>query len=100
MENYSIERLGIPNLDFDGELIGQSTGATPRIKIYRTRGQKYVGQIDANQKFSNAQAFDKPDAVVAWFRNNCGITPEVEGAIEGAAGNDEGFKAAWNVHVD
>jgi hypothetical protein len=100
MENYSIERIGIPNLDFSGELIGQSGGPSPRVKIYRTQGQKYIGQLDASQKFSNAQHFDKPFDLVAWFKNTWGITPEAEDAIEAAAKSDETFKAAWNEHVD
>jgi hypothetical protein len=100
MENYSIERLGIPNLDFNGELIGQSAGPSPRVKIYRTQGRKYIGQFDASQKFSKAEPFDKPLEVVAWFRINWTITPEIEDAIESAAKSDETFRAAWNEHVD
>ena len=99
-EIISIERVGIPNLDFTGEIIGQSGGPTPKVKIYRTKSQKFIGEIKVNQKQSNAQHFDKPDGVIGWFRNTCGITPEIEDAIEDASKHDDGFKAAWNEHVD
>lgn len=100
MEEISIERAGIPNLDFTGEVIGQSAGPTPRVKIYRTKGQKFIGAIKVNQVMSDAQHYDKPDGVIAWFKNNYGITPEIEDAIEDAAKHDDAFKAAWNEHVD
>jgi hypothetical protein len=81
MEEFSIERAGVANLDFTGELIGQSTGPTPRTKIYRTKGGKYVGETNANLKMAQAQHFDAP-------------------TIMDAAKHDDGFKAAWNEHVD
>src|ERR1700690_3532613 len=97
MEDYSIERAGIANLDFTGELIGQSTGPTPRIKIYRTKAGKYVGETGANQKIAQAQHFDNPVVLINWFKNTTGsITGEIEDAIEDAAKHDDGFKAAWN----
>jgi len=100
MQNITIERQGIRNLDFTGEIIGQSGGAAPRIKIYRTAGREYVGQYNASVKFSEAQAFATPELVINYFRNTVGLTAEVEDAIEDAAGHDEAFKAAWNEHVD
>lgn len=100
MENINIERTGIPNLDFVGELIGQSGGPNPQIKIYRTQGQKYIGQTDAGQKFSKAEHFDKPANMIIWFRSTCGLGSVVEDAIEDAAKHDEAFKTAWNEHVD
>ena len=102
MEHYTIERTGIPNLDFDGEIIGTSGGTSPRVKIYRTKGLQYVAQLDANLKFSKAQHFDKPDGVIAYFRNMASPSPlpqDCEDAIEDAATHDDGFKAAWNEHV-
>ena len=100
MEDYSIERSGIPNLDFTGELIGQSDGPNPRVKIYRTKSAKFIGVMGANQKFATAQPFDKPVDLINWFKNVYGISPEVEDSIEDAAKHDDAFKAAWNVHVD
>lgn len=102
MQDYVIERNGIANLDFTGELIGQSAGPIPRVKIYRTKDLKYIGELNANQKFAQAQNFDKPADVITWFRNlNCGaIPPEVQDAIEDATKHDEAFNTIWNVHVN
>lgn len=100
MEDFSLERVGIANLDFTGELIGQSSGPTPRIKIYRTKANKYVGEMSANLKMAQAQHFDNPTVLINWFKNTAGITGEIQDAIEDAAKNDEAFKAAWNEHVD
>jgi hypothetical protein len=100
MEDYSIERSGIANLDFTGELIGQGGSPIPRIKIYRTKANKYVGEMSANQKMAQAQHFDNPVLLINWFKNLVGITGEIQDAIEDAAKNDEVFKAAWNEHVD
>lgn len=101
MQDYSIERTGIPNLDFTGDLIGQSAGPTPVVKIYRTKGLKYVGEMKANQKLAQAQGFDSPQDLVNWFKTfNYGtISPDVQDAIEAATKNDEQFKAAWNVQI-
>ena len=103
MEDYSIERAGIPNLDFTGDLIGQSAGPAPTVKIYRTKALKYVGELRANQKFAQAQGdYDKPIDLINWFKtvNYGNLAPEVEDAIEDASKNDAGFKAAWNMYVD
>ena len=102
MENYSIERAGIANLDFIGELIGQSGGPSPKIKIYRTKAQKFVGESRADLKMAQAQHFDKPDDLIVWFKslNGYTVSPDVQDAIEDAAKNDDAFKAAWNEHVE
>lgn len=103
MEHYSVERTGIPNLDFDGEIIGSSGGSNPCVKIYRTKGLQYIAQLDANLKFSKAQHFDKPDGVIAYFRNLAApsaLPQDCENAIEDAAVRDDGFKTAWNEHVN
>jgi hypothetical protein len=51
MEDFSIERAGVANLDFTGELIGQSAGPTLLIKIYRSKAGKHVGETNANLKW-------------------------------------------------
>lgn len=102
MQDYSIERVGIPNLDFTGDLIGQNGGPVPTVKIYRTKALKYVGQLRANQQFALAQGdFEKPIDLINWFKsvNYGSLDPQVEDAIEAAAKNDDGFKAAWNIQV-
>jgi hypothetical protein len=103
MQDYSIERSGIQNLDFTGELIGQSAGPNPDVKIYRTKAGKFIGQLHADVKFSMAQPFDNPALLINWFKSVNGgfsISSEMEDAIEDAANHDDSFKAAWNVHVD
>jgi hypothetical protein len=103
MDHYTIERTGIPNLDFEGEIIGSSGGTNPHVKIYRTKGLQYVAQINANMKFSQAQHFDKRDGVISYFRNVAAPSPlpqDYEDAIEDAAVRDDGFKALWNEHVN
>src|ERR1700742_3078875 len=100
MEDFSIERAGIANLDFTGDLIGQG-GSPVVIKIYRTKGNKYVGETNANLKMAQAEHFDTPAALISWFKNRpYGITREIQDAIEDAANHDDLFKAAWNVQVD
>jgi hypothetical protein len=102
MEDYSIERGGISNLDFTGELIGQSGGPNPRVKIYRTKDLKYIGELKADQKLAQAQHFDKPVDVINWFKtlNYGSVSPEVQDTIEDATKHDDGFKVIWNEHVD
>ena len=101
MQDFTIERVGQPNLDFTGEMIGQSSGVNPKIKIYRTKAGHYVGEIAKDSKRSDANCFDKPDLVVNWFRTLVGgISVDVQAAIEAATTKDEGFKKLWNQHVD
>lgn len=101
MQDYSIERAGIPNLVFTGELIGQSAGPDPRIKIYRTNGNKFVARQDAQLKLSRAEHFDTAQLLINWFKDVYGkIALDAEDAVEDAANHDDAFKAAWNVHVD
>jgi hypothetical protein len=101
-QEYSIERVGIPNLDFTGEIIGLSSGPIPQLKIYRTKAGKYIGELRADAKRSNANSFDRPGDFIVWLRSEVGnpITPAAQEAVEDAAKNDDVFKAAWNVHVD
>lgn len=103
MQDYSIERTGIPNLDFTGDLIGQNGGPVSTVKIYRTKANKYVGELRANQKFAQAQGdFNTPQDLINWFKTvNYGtaITADVQDAIEDATKHDDAFKAAWNVYV-
>jgi len=102
MEDYSIERAGIANLDFTGELIGQSSGPIPKVKIYRTKALKFVGELKAEQKMAMAQHYDKPIDLITWFRSMNGgpVSTDVQDAIEDATKHDDAFKAAWNERVD
>ena len=102
MEDFSIERAGVANLDFTGELIGQSGGPSPKIKIYRTKALKFVGESRADLKMAQAEHFDKPIDLINWFKslNGYTVSPDVQDAIEDATKNDDAFKAAWNEHVE
>ena len=102
MQEYTIERQGIANLDFAGEIIGQSSDTNPAIKIYRTEAKKFVGQWGANLKMSQAQHFDNPTLLINWFRqiNGGSLRPDAQDAIEMAASKDDAFRAAWNERVD
>lgn len=105
MQDFSLERNGIPNLDFTGDLIGQGSqmqSGPVTVKIYRTKEGHYIGQLNANLKLSIADGpFVTPNDAIAWFksRNYGGLTPDVQAAIENATQNDDGFKNAWNTYV-
>jgi len=101
-QEYSIERDGIPNLDFTGNLIGSSGGPAPQFRIYRTKAGKYIGEMRVDAKRSNTSHVDKPSDLIAWLRTEVGgpITPAAQDAVEEAAKSDDAFRAAWNEHVD
>jgi hypothetical protein len=100
MQDYNIERVGQPDLVFNGDLIGQSAGAN-RVKIYRTKGGKFIAQLSVDAQRANAAHFDKPADLIAWLRTNLNsVTPEAQAAIEEAAKNDESFKRFWTERVE
>ena len=101
-QEYSIERVGIKNLDFTGTLIGSGSGPVPALKIYRTKGGTFIGALRADAERSNAKPFDKPEDLITWLKGEIGspISEAAQGAVEEAAKNDIVFKAAWNEHVD
>ena len=73
MEEISIERSGIANLDFTGELIGQ--GGNPTVTIKRSiapQAGKYVAQTNANVKYGGAEHFENPTDVINWFKKGYG----------------------------
>jgi hypothetical protein len=103
MQDYSIERLGLPNLDFTGELIGQSGGDKPTFKIYRTKAGKFIAEWRFGQQSADiaAEPYDTPALVVNWLKSRRGgFTPEVQAAIEDATRHDDSFKNFWNVKVE
>jgi hypothetical protein len=101
-QEYSIERVGIKNLDFTGTIIGSSSGPVPLLKIYRTKAGKYIGAMRADAERSKAMPFDKPEDLITWLKGEVGspINQVTQEAVEEAAKNDNIFKAAWNEHVD
>jgi hypothetical protein len=102
MEQFTIERVGLPNLDFAGELIGANVQTNPGIRIYRTKAGQYVGAIRVDARRSNVGHFATPDLLIRWFKDNAGgqVTPDVQVAIEAATTKDDGFKKAWNEHIE
>lgn len=101
MQDFSIVRVGKSDLVFNGELIGQSGGAKPRVKIYRTKAAKYIGEISVDAQRSDADHFDKPTDLVGWLSKHLNsITIEAQTAIEAAAKQDETFKAFWTEKVE
>jgi hypothetical protein len=101
-QEYSIERVGIKNLDFTGAIIGSSTGPVPLLKVYRTKAGKFIGSLRVDAERSNASPFEKPEDLIAWLKGEVGspISQAAQEAVEEAAKNDNVFKAAWNEHVD
>ena len=101
MQDYSIERVGQPDLVFNGELIGKSGGDMPRIRIYRTKASKYIAEIGTEAKRANAAHFDKPMDLVNWLKTRLNsITEEAQAAIEDASKNDNSFKNFWTERVE
>jgi hypothetical protein len=100
MQDYNIERVGQPDLVFNGDLIGQSAGAN-RVKLYRTKGGKFIAQLSVDAQRSHAAPFDKPADLITWLKSNLNsITPEAQVAIEEAAKKDEAFKKFWTERVE
>ena len=106
MQDYTVERVGKPDLAFTGELIGQSDASTfspiPNIRIYRTKAGKFVAALAKDPKRSVADHFEKPAEVLNWLKVSAGgsINPDAQAAIEQACSKDADFKSFWTEHVD
>jgi hypothetical protein len=101
MQDYSIERVGMSDLVFTGDLIGQGNGDKPRVKIYRTKTGKFIGELREDAQRSDANHFDKPADLVNWLRGRlAGIPLDVQVAIESAAKLDDSFKNYWTERVE
>ena len=99
MQDYSIEQVDQPDLVFTGDVIGQSTGQTPMLRIFRTKGGKFIAAILSDRTRSQTATFDKPGDLVAWLERTITMTAELQLAIENAAKNDDTFKAFWTQRV-
>jgi hypothetical protein len=100
MQDYKIERVGQPDLEFTGELIGKSSGEKPRVIIYRTTAGEFIGQVAETSQRSEAGHFAKPELLVNWLKYRLtSITEEAQAAIEDAALHDEAFKSFWTERV-
>ena len=100
MQDYSIEQVEKPDLVFTGDVIGQSAGQTPALRIFRTKGGKFIAALLSDRTRSQTGTFDKPGDLVAWLERITSITAELQLAIENAAKNDEMFKAFWTQRVE
>jgi hypothetical protein len=101
MDDFTIERLGKSDLTFTGELIGQSNGPNPLLKIYRTKAAKFVGELRKEPHRSEANHFDKPGDLVAWVQSRLnGIPEDAQAAIEKARAADKEFGTFWTEHVE
>jgi hypothetical protein len=101
MQEFTIERPGKPDLDFTGDLIGQSAGGAPRLKIYRTKAGEFIAALRVDTERAEANPFGKAADLVAWVRNYLGsITEDAQVAIEQAAKNDAAFKTYWTERIE
>ena len=57
MQNFAIERVGQADLVFNGDLIGQSPGQIPLLRIYRTEAGKFIARVSRDPERSIASAF-------------------------------------------
>ncbi len=101
MPDITIERVGKADLTFSGELIGQSNGQSPVLKIYRTKAGKFVGELRKDAHRADAEHFEKPGDLVNWVRARLGaVSEDAQVAIEKARESDEQFKAFWTEHIE
>ncbi len=101
MQDYNIERIGLPNLLFTGDLIGQSGGGDPQIRIFRTKAAKFIGELVHPSNRNEADHFDKPADLVNWLKRKLSaITPAAQAAIEDAVKHDEAFQSYWTEKVE
>ena len=104
MEVITITRTGEPPLRFPGVEIGSGdnatgTGRSVQVRIYRTKGGKYVARVYYNtcwqgeRSTSKAAALNTPAEVVKWLKddNDGDLGRASQEACEEAAKNDEAF---------
>jgi len=118
---HTLARAGHPPIKFTGVVIGEATTGEDLhpfliVRIYRTKGGKYVAEIQRKTDHPR-RIYMVPDAAPAYYRNSavCSTPEEVftwlkEGedslgqysqmAIEMACEKDEAFKSAWVEVVD
>ena len=109
----TITRTGEPPLRFTGAEIGSGevevgTGRRVRVRIYKTKGGKYVASVDSITRWqgehdtTSAKSFVTPEEVVEWLRsdNDGRLGLASQEACEEAAKNDEAFGKAFVEEVD
>lgn len=113
MEAFTLNRTGQPPLKFKGVLLGEGTDKTHNstrwnwVYIYRTAGGKYIAYIKAVTQWEGESTYLKGQSlatakdVIDYLQNEEGNLGEAsQDAVENAAVDDEGIKAAWAENVD
>jgi hypothetical protein len=111
MQEYKLVRQGQAPLTFTGEVIGkgeiggEQSGVT--IRIYRTKGNLYVGEIERRNRnirnpldemppYRNAAHSSSAAEIINWLREGEETLGKAsQDAVEEACAKDEGFAAAW-----
>jgi hypothetical protein len=114
MQEYKLVRQGLAPLTFNGEIIGkgeignEQSGVT--IKIYRTKGNLYVAEIERRNNrgpfndappYRNAVHFPSPAEIINWLKEDEETLGKAsQEAVEKACENDKGFAAAWIERIE
>jgi len=115
MQEYKLVRQGLAPLTFTGEIIGkgeignEQSGVT--IRIYRTKGNLYVAEIerrnyrggfnDVPPPYRNAVHDPSPAEIINWLKEDEKTLGKAsQDAVEKACENDKGFAAAWVEKID
>ena len=112
MQENKLVRQGLAPLTFTGEIIGkgeignEQSGVT--IRIYRTKGNLYVAEIERRNRnsrtpylddvapYRNAAHFPSPAEIINWLKEGEDTLGKAsQDAVEKACENDKGFVAAW-----
>jgi hypothetical protein len=107
MDKVIIKRDGLPPLTFTGCIIGEGVGATSAgrrtaIKIYRTKGGKFIAMIhrhtqwDKERHSAEAASFVTAAEVIDFLKQGNDKLGELsQEAVEKAAKESPEFAAAW-----
>lgn len=117
MQEYKLVRQGLAPLTFTGEIIGKGeignehSGVT--IRIYRTKGNLYVAEIERRNRnsrafslddvppYRNAAHFPSPTEIINWLKEDEETLGKAsQDAVEKACENDKAFAAAWVERIE
>ena len=111
MQDYKLVRQGLAPLTFTGEVIGkgeignEQSGVT--IRIYRTKGNLYVAEIERRNNrgrspyddvppYRNATHNPAPVEIIKWLKEDEETLGKAsQDAVEEACQKDKEFAAAW-----
>ncbi|MEI9863266.1 MAG: hypothetical protein WDN00_01630 [Limisphaerales bacterium] len=114
MQEHKLVRQGQAPLNFNGEIIGkgeignEQSGVT--IRIYRTKGNLYVAEIERRNSrspfndvpaYRNAAHAKSPADVIDWLKEGEETLGKAsQDAVEKACENDKEFAAAWVERIE